>query len=57
MRRMFDTHDTFLITRWPGRRFDGELSLESTANLRRKRIDDEARQKGHTFMESHGGSD
>jgi hypothetical protein len=55
MRRMFDTHDTFLM--WPGRRFSAELSLESTANLRRKRIDDEARQKGHTFLQSHGGSD
>jgi hypothetical protein len=24
VRRMFDTHDTFLFTRWPGRRFDDE---------------------------------
>jgi hypothetical protein len=57
VRRMFDTHDTFLITRWPSRRFHDELSIESRANLRRKGNGEVARQKGHTSFESHGRSD
>jgi hypothetical protein len=56
VRRMFDTHDTFLFTRWPGRRFAHKLSIESRANLRRKGNGDEARRKGHTSLESHGRS-
>jgi hypothetical protein len=57
VRRMFDTHDTFLFTRWPGRRFDDDLSIESRANLRPKGNNDEARPKGHASFESHGRSD
>ena len=56
VRRIFDTHDTFLFTRWPGRRFHDELSIESAANLRRKGNNDEARQIGHTSFDLHGGS-
>jgi hypothetical protein len=56
VRRMFDTHDTFLFTRRPSRGFHDELSIESAANLRRKGNNDEARQIGHTSCDSHGGS-
>jgi hypothetical protein len=56
VRGMFDTHDTFLFTRWSGRRFDDKLSIESGANLRRKGNGEVARQIGHTSFDSHGGS-
>jgi hypothetical protein len=56
VRRMFDTHDTFLFTRRLSRRFHDELSIESAANLRRKGNNDEARQIGHTSYDSHGRS-
>jgi hypothetical protein len=56
-RRMLDTHDKFLIAKWPGCDLRGQLSIESRANLRRKRNGQEARQMAHESLESHDSSD